>query len=195
MTENSCQYLGCNERDELKKRIAELICFEGRCINQQNYITELESKLSIATKMLDSHMGKERRLAEEVEKILMKEIDAKQEYIAKLEAELSPLKEQISKITKQLDDWSGFMYAHGYGWDQAEKNINQPKITELSYSAPSRIISNKAKCAKCGDIIESKTVHDFVTCSCGAISVDGGKEYCKRSAMNFEDLIEMSEYE
>jgi hypothetical protein len=59
----------------------------------------------------------------------------------------------------------------------------------------SKILSNKAKCNKCGDIIESKYTHDFVSCKCGAISVDGGKEYLKRSAMNFNDLIEMSEYE
>ena len=38
---------------------------------------------------------------------------------------------------------------------------------------------NKAKCARCGDIIESKSQHDFVSCSCGAIYVDGG-DVCPR---------------
>lgn len=42
-------------------------------------------------------------------------------------------------------------------------------------------MKNIAKCVKCGDIIESKSVHDFVRCSCGAIAVDGGDEYIKRS--------------
>lgn len=40
---------------------------------------------------------------------------------------------------------------------------------------------NKAKCRKCGDIIESKHVHDYVSCKCGAIAVDGGHYYLKRS--------------
>ena len=54
------------------------------------------------------------------------------------------------------------------------------------------IIHNRCKCAKCGDIIESKHVHDFVTCSCGAISVDGGHDYLRRCG-NLEDMIEMNE--
>ena len=43
------------------------------------------------------------------------------------------------------------------------------------------MIRNIAKCTKCGDIIESKYRHDFVTCGCGAISIDGGNDYWKRS--------------
>ena len=37
----------------------------------------------------------------------------------------------------------------------------------------------KLQCNKCKDIIESKIVHDFVRCKCGAIFVDGGDEYCR----------------
>jgi hypothetical protein len=33
------------------------------------------------------------------------------------------------------------------------------------------------KCPKCGDIIFNRAHHDFHSCSCGAISVDGGFEY------------------
>ncbi len=43
------------------------------------------------------------------------------------------------------------------------------------------IISNKIKCKFCGDIIESKNVHDFKFCSCGKCAVDGGHDYLKRS--------------
>ena len=42
------------------------------------------------------------------------------------------------------------------------------------------IISNKIKCKKCGDIIESKSTNDYKRCSCGAVAVDGGKDYLKR---------------
>jgi len=40
---------------------------------------------------------------------------------------------------------------------------------------------NSAKCLKCGDTIVSASRHDFVTCSCGNLSVDGGHDYLKRS--------------
>jgi len=53
-------------------------------------------------------------------------------------------------------------------------------------------IRNRAKCKKCGDVIESKYRHDFVTCTCGAISVDGGNDYWKRSG-NPEDFEEMND--
>jgi|UniRef100_UPI00352B2C28 hypothetical protein len=36
---------------------------------------------------------------------------------------------------------------------------------------------NKVRCKKCGDIIESKNRHDMVWCKCGAIAIDGGKDY------------------
>ena len=44
-----------------------------------------------------------------------------------------------------------------------------------------KIIRNKAQCLLCGEIIESKFTHDYVTCSCGNLSVDGGRSYLKRS--------------
>lgn len=44
-----------------------------------------------------------------------------------------------------------------------------------------KIIRNSALCLDCGHEIESTHRHDFVTCKCGNISVDGGKSYLKRS--------------
>ena len=59
-----------------------------------------------------------------------------------------------------------------------------------------KIIRNMAKCTKCGDVIESKSRHDMVWCKCGAIAVDGGHDYLKRSMSVGEDwLIELSEME
>ena len=43
------------------------------------------------------------------------------------------------------------------------------------------IISNQAKCRKCGDVIYSSNRHDCVECSCGAIMVDGGNHYLRRT--------------
>lgn len=53
------------------------------------------------------------------------------------------------------------------------------------------IISNKIKCKKCGDIIESKSTNEYKRCSCGAVAVDGGIEYLKRVG-NEEDYKELS---
>lgn len=52
------------------------------------------------------------------------------------------------------------------------------------------IIQNAAICNKCDDFIVSKHRHDFVTCKCGAISVDGGQSYLRRSGdiHNYTDL-------
>jgi hypothetical protein len=59
-----------------------------------------------------------------------------------------------------------------------------------------KIIRNAIKCNHCGDIIESLYTHNFVKCSCGCCSVDGGKEYLKRGFMNsHDDFVEMSEVE
>lgn len=56
-----------------------------------------------------------------------------------------------------------------------------------------RIIVNKIQCKHCGDIIESKHVHNFVTCSCQCCSVDGGHYYLSRSYRNnTNDFIELS---
>lgn len=55
------------------------------------------------------------------------------------------------------------------------------------------IIRNKAQCKACGDIIESVHRHDFKFCKCGAIAVDGGKEYLRRVFNEHDNLIELSE--
>lgn len=59
-----------------------------------------------------------------------------------------------------------------------------------------KIISNKAKCTLCGHIVESKHIHDFRSCSCGNIHVDGGLEYLKRGVRgDWDTLVDLSEYE
>ena len=42
------------------------------------------------------------------------------------------------------------------------------------------IVQNAVTCNKCGEFIVSKYRHDFVTCHCGTISVDGGQAYLRR---------------
>lgn len=62
------------------------------------------------------------------------------------------------------------------------------------------ILKNKIRCNKCKDEIESTYRWDFKWCKCGAVAVDGGKDYLKRcgdidketSEMNYTDLSEMA---
>lgn len=56
------------------------------------------------------------------------------------------------------------------------------------------LVVNAIKCRRCGDIIESKSLHDFVTCSCGSCSVDGGHDYARRCGEP-GSYIELSEWE
>lgn len=56
-----------------------------------------------------------------------------------------------------------------------------------------KIIVNKIKCKICGDVIESTYRHDFKFCKCGAVAVDGGKDYLRR--LGYEDYEELSEIE
>lgn len=52
---------------------------------------------------------------------------------------------------------------------------------------------NRAKCKLCHDILESFHRHDFVTCKCGEISVDGGLDYYKCSAKNWGNFLRVDD--
>ena len=55
------------------------------------------------------------------------------------------------------------------------------------------ITRNAARCRKCDTVVESTYRHDFVSCKCGAIFVDGGLEYL-RAGGNPEDFESLAEY-
>ena len=57
-----------------------------------------------------------------------------------------------------------------------------------------KITKNCIQCKACGEVIESKYRHDFVICSCGRCSVDGGLEYLRRTAKTGDDFVEMSQF-
>ena len=56
-----------------------------------------------------------------------------------------------------------------------------------------KILVNKIRCKKCGDVIESKSVHDFKFCKCEAVAVDGGHYYLRRVGA-LEDWEDLSVY-
>lgn len=57
-----------------------------------------------------------------------------------------------------------------------------------------KLVKNRIRCKLCGDVIESKTRHDFKWCSCGKCFVDGGIDYM-RVGGNREDIEDLSEWE
>ena len=57
-----------------------------------------------------------------------------------------------------------------------------------------RILRNAARCDRCGDVIESRHRHDFRACSCGALGVDGGLAYTRRSFSEHVPWTELTEY-
>ena len=52
------------------------------------------------------------------------------------------------------------------------------------------IMSNQIKCKVCGDEVFSVSRHNFRTCQCGLVSVDGGQVYLRRvgSRSDYEEL-------
>ena len=56
-----------------------------------------------------------------------------------------------------------------------------------------RIIRNRIRCKKCGDIIESYYCHDYKECSCGSCAVDGGHQYLRRCFVEIDGFEELSE--
>ena len=54
------------------------------------------------------------------------------------------------------------------------------------------IIRNSGMCLDCEDSIESKHRHDYVTCSCGNCSVDGGDAYLRRACKEGARFVDTS---
>ncbi len=50
-------------------------------------------------------------------------------------------------------------------------------------------MKNRAKCKLCSDIIESFHRYDYVTCKCGEISVDGGNDYLRCAAKDWNNFL------
>ena len=52
---------------------------------------------------------------------------------------------------------------------------------------------SKIRCRLCGDVIESRSRHDLVSCRCGEVFVDGGPHYLRTGArtslFNIEVLV------
>lgn len=57
-----------------------------------------------------------------------------------------------------------------------------------------KLILNAIQCQSCKEIIVSRHRHDFKSCKCGNVSVDGGLEYKRRSFKEDGDYVERCAY-
>lgn len=51
------------------------------------------------------------------------------------------------------------------------------------------LLRSQLECPLCGDLISSIHVHDFQTCKCGALSIDGGRDYLR--VMANDEVMEL----
>lgn len=54
-------------------------------------------------------------------------------------------------------------------------------------------MKNRAKCKLCSSIIESFHQHDYVTCKCGEISIDGGSYHFSASAKDWRNFLRVDD--
>lgn len=54
-----------------------------------------------------------------------------------------------------------------------------------------RVLINSCKCRSCGEVVYSRSRHDFSQCGCGNVAADGGNEYIRRVG-NPTDIEERS---
>jgi hypothetical protein len=89
-------------------------------------------------------------------------------------------------------------FGNGFLWrrknEHHRRRHNRNRGTGMDYRIGEfDFMRNRIKCRKCGDIIESKNRHDYVTCKCGAVAVDGGSSYLKRTG-DPADIEELEEW-
>jgi hypothetical protein len=96
-----------------------------------------------------------------------------------------------------------FISAFFWPWPKDEGNEEDDDIDWKEIKTYDTILRNAARCNNCGDEIESKHRHDWVSCSCfknepdnKGIYVDGGTDYIRRGGnlSNYTELTEREEY-
>ena len=101
---------------------------------------------------------------------------------ASISSKLTNVKDPCSVLARQYNNtnvlWDGV-------WDNLLKGVNpdnaKPKVKKSKYL-------NTIQCTNCNDILVSLDRHDYRTCKCGNVSLDGGDDYCKVNFSNPSDV-------
>lgn len=111
---------------------------------------------------------------------------------------ISILDEEEPVLRWSYEDWGAHVCPHcGFG-NKRDEYIGEPYRhcpacgKRLKKPIMKVLRRNAIRCNICGDEIESRTTHEYRTCSCGACAVDGGLDYTKRvgNRANFTDISE-----
>lgn len=79
--------------------------------------------------------------------------------------------------------------------DMRYREVYTETITVETATLSTYILSNQIECLRCGGRPFSSTVHDYRSCGCGNVSVDGGQHYARRgwrggkAEDSFRDLL------
>lgn len=57
------------------------------------------------------------------------------------------------------------------------------------------LLNNSVKCLSCNTVVRSKFRHDYVTCKCGDVSVDGGTLYSRCIFKDFNKVESLQVYD
>ena len=52
---------------------------------------------------------------------------------------------------------------------------------------------NRAKCKLCNEVLESFHQHDYVSCKCGEIAIDGGQSYFRAFAKDWANFLRVDD--
>lgn len=87
----------------------------------------------------------------------------------------------------------------GHGWNGkhmlrvGQYGVRRIDPDDYEFNRTGRaIIRNSAFCKVCGIEVESRSVHDFRSCECGNVFVDGGAEYLRHGWTSREDYVDTS---
>ena len=92
-----------------------------------------------------------------------------------------------------MTDKFDFQQAGDIAWAEARRGKTEEELRD-EHPRDKVLTRNAARCLECGDEIESTHRHDFRTCSCGSISVDGGLSYAKRTWREGCSYLDLCEY-
>src|SRR5688572_18738218 len=65
---------------------------------------------------------------------------------------------------------------------------------DFPHNTDRKLVLNRIECKNCGDVIISQHRHDYVTCKCGQVSTDGGRDYQRISVSPEGHVIDRSVY-
>lgn len=81
-----------------------------------------------------------------------------------------------------------------FRWTQGRQTRKEQVMPDPSVKLDKRIRLNQVRCLQCGDLPVSLSDHDFRSCKCGNVSVDGGRSYLRR-VFKTKEWEEISQYE